>query len=286
MPKHLIKSKTPKVYKNKKLNSADFDNYNLNEYQVFLHLVTKLGKVDELGRYTQSDELQREHCLSAKEFATMFDIPLNKAYGVIKQACKKLMKTSVTLQKPELFETWEINVCRSAQYKHNEGKIIIRFTEEIMPYLSQVNKKFVLYNLKEISNFGSLYTTRLYELIQEFKDTGLLIKSVEQLRNIFAVGKKFSLYSDFKRYTFGHAVDEINSQYELNLNFEEVKEGRKVVAIKFSFIPTFIRKSVDPKTGKEKNIYLKPKKKTIKNKKQELIKERDKNHDNYNNKTF
>ena len=50
-----------------------------------------------------------------------------------------------------------------------------------MPYLAQVKEKFVLYNLKEIANFGSLYTTRLYELIQEFKETGWRLKSVDQL---------------------------------------------------------------------------------------------------------
>ena len=264
----LLKSKTPKVYKNKKINSASFNDYNLNEYQVFLHLVTKLGKVDEMGKYLQTEELQREHVLSAMEFATMFDIPLNKAYGVIKQACKKLMKTSVILEQPELFETWEINVCERAKYNDKQGSITILFTQSIMPYLAQVNKKFVIFNLKEVANFGSLYTTRLYELIQEFKDTGLLKKSIEQLRTIFAVGTKYKTYGEFKRYTFAHAVNEINSQYELNLTFVELKADgqkaefrQKVAVIEFHFTPTFIRKGVDPKTGKEKNIYIKPKKK-------------------------
>jgi hypothetical protein len=39
----LHKRKTPKVYKNKKLNNANFGTYNLNDYQVFLQLVSKLG---------------------------------------------------------------------------------------------------------------------------------------------------------------------------------------------------------------------------------------------------
>ena len=43
--------------------------------------------------------------------------------------------------------------------------------------------------------------------------------------------------------------------------FEEVKEGRKVVAIRFDFKPTFTRRAVDPSTGKKRNIYIKPKQK-------------------------
>lgn len=263
MTKQLIKTKTPKVYKNKKLNNAGFGDYNLNEYQVFLHLVTKVGGVDEFGKYLQPENLQRTYTLDATEFAEIFQLDVKHVYKILAVACKKLMKTSIIIERQDLFSTYEINICSMAEYNHKKGSITIEFTDRIMSYLAQVKQRFVLYNLKEIANFGSLYTTRLYELIQEFKDTGYIIKSIEELRNIFAVGKKFSLYSDFKRKTFGHAVDEINSQYELNLNFEEVKEGRKVVAIKFSFIPTFIRKSVDPKTGKEKNIYLKPKVKKI-----------------------
>lgn len=258
----LLKPRTKKVYKNKKLNNANFGTYNLNDYQVFLQLISMIGGVDELGNYLQPQELQREHTLTAKDFSEQFNVELDGAYATLKRVAKKLTETSITLEKPELFETWHIALCAEAKYNHKQGSLTIEFTPNIMPYLAQVRKRFVLYNLKEVANFGSLYSTRLYELIQEFKDTGWLIKSVLQLREVFAVGKKYSAYKDFKVKTFAHAVEEINSQYEINLKFEEIKEGRKVVAIRFEFIPTFTRKGIDPHTGKERNIYIKPKRKT------------------------
>jgi plasmid replication initiation protein len=116
----------------------------------------------------------------------------------------------------------------------------------------------VLYNLKEVANFGSLYTTRLYELIQEFKETGWLIKSVDQLRETFAVGNKFKAYRDFKVKTFSHACKEINNNYDMDLRFEEEKEGRKVVAVKFFFKKTLVHKVTNQKTGVSKNVYQKP----------------------------
>lgn len=255
-----LKSKTPKVYKNKKLNNANFGTYNLNDYQVFLQLISKIGGVDESGTYLQPEQLQREYTLTAKEFEEMYNV--ENAYPILKRAGTKLMQSFITLEKPELFETWQIAICQIAKYNHQQGSLTIKFNEDIMPYLAQVKKKFVLYNLKEVANFGSLYSTRLYELIQEFKDTGWLIKSVDQLREVFAVGKKFSDYFDFKKRTFAHAINEINSQYELDLSFDEIKQGRKVVAIRFEFKPTFIRRFVDPQTGKRRNVYIKPKRKT------------------------
>ncbi len=264
LPK-ILKSKTPKIYKNKKLNTANFGNFTLNDYQIFLHLVSKIGGVDELGKYLQPEQLQREHILTAKEFSEVFDAGIDNSYKILRKAVDKLMKTDLKVERNESLELWRINVCSMAKYNKREGRITVKFTDDIMPYLAQVRKKFVLYNLKEIANFGSLYTTRLYELIQEFKETGWVLKSVEQLRDTFAVGDKFKTYDNLKRKTFGHACKEINDNYDMDLRFEEEKEGRKVVAVKFFFKKTLIH-NVTNKAGKSKNVYQKPKL-LVKNKK-------------------
>jgi len=260
----ILNSKTPKTYKNNKLNNANFGDFTHNDYQVFLHLVSKIGGVDESGKYLQPEQLKREHILTAKDFSDVFNTDIHNTYRILNKACRKLMKTDLTLHRNESLELWQINVCSMAKYNKKEGCITIEFTDRIMPYLSQVRQKFVLYNLKEIANFNSLYTTRLYELIQEFKDTGYMLKSVEKLRDIFAVGDSFKLYSDFKRRTFDHACKEINNNHELNLGYEEIKEGRKVIAVKFVFKKTRIHKVTNQKTGVEKNFYIKPKQKTKK----------------------
>jgi plasmid replication initiation protein len=173
------------------------------------------------------------------------------------------MKSSITLEKIELNEIWEINICSTAKYNNKEGRITIKFTDDIMPYLSQVRKRFVLYNLKEIANFGSLYTTRLYELIQEFQETGWMLKSIDQLRKVFALGNnKLKLYGNFKAKILNHACREINDNYDMNLRFEELKEGRKIVAVKFFFKQTIVTQVTNQKTGKTTNIYKKPKTQT------------------------
>jgi plasmid replication initiation protein len=254
----IFHSKTPKVYKIKKLNAADFGNFTHNDYQVFLHLVSKIGGVDQVGKYLQPEQLQREHILTAKEFSEIFSTDIHNSYGFLKRAVDKLMKTDIKIEKVDGKGIIRINVCSQAEYNKNEGSITIEFTDRIMPYIAQATQKFTLYNLKEIANFRSLYTTRLYELIQDFKETGWMLKSVDQLREAFAVGQSFKLYADFKRYTFGHACQEINSNYAMGLRFEEIKEGRKVTAVKFFFKRTQVYKAIHQHTGVSKNIYKKP----------------------------
>ena len=263
----VLKSKTPKTYKNNKLNNANFGDFTHNDYQVFLHLVSKIAGVDTEGKYLQPEQLERVHLLTAKEFSEVFNEDIDNSYRYLKKAIDKLIKTDIKVGSSDTESITRINVCSKAEYKKREGRIKIKFTDDIMPYLSQVRQKFVLYNLKEIANFNSLYTTRLYELIQGFKDTGYMIKSIDNLRNIFAVGNSFKRYNDFKRYTFDHACQEINNNYKMNLGYEEIKEGRKVVAVKFVFKKTKIHKVTNHRTGIKKNLYVKPKKQTKKSKK-------------------
>ena len=60
----VLQSKTHKIYKSKKLNNANFGNFTLNDHQVYLHLISKIGGVDEFGKYLQPERLQREHRLT------------------------------------------------------------------------------------------------------------------------------------------------------------------------------------------------------------------------------
>lgn len=254
-------TKELKPYKSSKLNMANFGNMTQNDYNVYLHLISKIVKVDDKGNYLKPEQLKREYHLTAKEYNQIFNCDMKNAYSFLKKACKKLMKTSVNIEKVDLKQIWEINVCSHAVYNENEGSITVMFTDSIMPYLSQVRDQFVIYNLKEVSNFKSIHSIRLYEQMQQFKDTGYFVKSLSQLRNIFAVGNKYKNYNDLKKYTFAHAVKEINKHYHIDLDFQEIKEGRKVVAIKFTFNKTKVAKRYK-QDGSYTNEYIKPKEKS------------------------
>jgi plasmid replication initiation protein len=261
--KELYASKTPKVYKSPKLNHSNFGDFTHTDYQVYLMLLSKLGGVDKNGKYLQAEELKREHTLSAKEFGQMFKMAQSHSYVALKKAVNKLLKTDVTVPEEGTNSYWRINVCSQAKYVKDEGKIEIQFTDSIMPYLKQVKERFMVYNLADISNFKSIYATRLFELLQEFKETGWMLKSLDELRHSFAVGGQYPKYANFKARTIVPACEEINKNYHMKVRFEEIKEGKSVTAIKFIFKPVIVLKATNEKTGETKTRYIKHEKKFI-----------------------
>lgn len=261
--KDLYESKTPKVYKSPKLNHSNFGDFTHTDYQVYLMLLSKLGGVDKNGKYLQPKELKREHTLSAKDFGHMFKMAPQNSYVALKKAVNKLLKTDITVPEEGTTSYWRINVCSQAKYVKDEGKIEIQFTDSIMPYLKQVKERFMVYNLADISSFKSIYATRLFELLQEFKETGWMIKSLYELRHAFAVGNQYPKYANFKARTLVPACEEINKNYHMKVHFEEIKEGKSVTAIKFLFKPVILLKSTNESTGETKTRFIKHEKKNI-----------------------
>lgn len=261
--KELYSSKTPKVYKSPRLNHSNFGDFTHTDYQVYLMLLSKLGGVDKNGKYLQAEELKREHTLSAKEFGQMFKMAQSHSYVALKKAVNKLMKTDITVPRENSNSYLRINVCSQAEYVKDEGKINIKFTDDIMPYLKQVKERFMVYNLADISNFKSIYATRLFELLQEFKETGWMLKSLDELRHSFAVGGQYPKYANFKARTIVPACEEINKNYHMKVRFEEIKEGKCVTAIKFIFKPVIVLKSINENTGEAKTRFTKHEKKVI-----------------------
>lgn len=226
----------PQVYKSVELNIAHFGHFNKNEYEVFEHLISKINGRNNGQEYLLPEQLQRKHILTAQEFSEMFEITLAESYRVLKEAVDRLMEKSIRIQRLNGRGYKRINVCSSAEYNIGEGCISVNFTDEIMPYLAQLHKRYILYNLKDVTGFDSLYSIRLYQLIQEFKETGWMLKSVDQLREAFGVpADKLKTYNDFKKRTFDHACTEINKRHNLEIRFEEQKKKRKVIAVKFFF---------------------------------------------------
>ena len=119
----MLKSKTPKIYKDNKLNQANFGDFTRNDYQVFLHLVSKIGGVDEIGKYLQPEQLNRKHVLTAKEFSEVFNTDIDNSYRNLKKAIDKLMKTDIKVERPENNSIVRINICSQAEYKKREGSI-------------------------------------------------------------------------------------------------------------------------------------------------------------------
>jgi hypothetical protein len=108
--------------------------------------------------------------------------------------------------------------------------------EDVMrPLLLQLQKNFTAYDLQNVVKLG-VYPIRVYELLKQYQSIGSRTIRVDEMKIMIEVEDKYRLFGDFNRWIIRPAIKEINEYTDLLVtDTERVKEGRRVVAMKFSF---------------------------------------------------
>ena len=127
-----------------------------------------------------------------------------------------------------------------------KGNITLRLSDEIKPYVLELDKWFTQYKLKNILEFNSYYAIRLYEIIKcEDGATGNMQSElefeIEELRQYFDCENKYKLFADFKRKVIEVAVREINEKSDIWLKPTYKKWGRAYTSVSFEIHANFKR---------------------------------------------
>ena len=155
------------------------------------------------------------------------------AYRDLKEGINRLYERSINLSVDD--KSIKMRWVQEVQFLDSQGIIGIRFSKPILPFISNLSREFTKYALSDIAGISSAYAIRIYELLVQYRQIGKREISVENLRTMLELGKKYPLFADFKKRVIDTAVDQINEYSPLKVEYEQKKTGRKVTHIRFSF---------------------------------------------------
>jgi plasmid replication initiation protein len=82
----------------------------------------------------------------------------------------------------------------------------------------------------------SIYGIRIYELIMSLEGTSFKRTfKIDYLKRMLGIEDKYKLFGDFKKKVLIPAQNDINQYSDINLEWELIKTGRKVEAVKLVF---------------------------------------------------
>jgi plasmid replication initiation protein len=117
---------------------------------------------------------------------------------------------------------------------YQSGVIKIGVNPFVLPYFLEIKERFTEFNLRYLIAIGSSYGIKLYKLLKQYQSIGNRELTIEEMRNQFGLDiNKYKLYSGFKRDVIEIAKKHINLHTDIQINYEEIKHGRKVQKIKF-----------------------------------------------------
>ena len=59
-----------------------------------------------------------------------------------------------------------------SSYVENEALVRFRFSDDVIPLITQLEQQFTSYELEQVSSLTSVYAIRLYELLVAWRSTG------------------------------------------------------------------------------------------------------------------
>lgn len=155
------------------------------------------------------------------------------AYRDLKEGLNRLYERSINIMIDG--KSIKMRWVQSIQFMDSRGEIGLRFSKDILPFISNLSREFTKYALSDIAGMSSAYAIRIYELITQYKSLGEREIAVTDLRNMLELGTRYPLFADLKRWVIDTAVNQINDHSPLQVSYEVSKTGRKVSHITFSF---------------------------------------------------
>lgn len=170
--------------------------------------------------------------LGIKSFSELLELKNNDIYKQLDKITDSLLTKRLYIR--EKGGWTKFNWLSSAKYMNGEGKILMRFDPFLKPYLIGLNNFFTTYKLENILSLKSKYTIRIFEILKSNKFKSNVSIEIDEFKNLIGATKKtYELYGDFKRNILVKSQNEIKEKTDISFEFEEIKTGRRVTALKF-----------------------------------------------------
>ncbi|MCD3217266.1 replication initiation protein [Clostridium botulinum C] len=223
------KEKQKILIKNNILIEAKY-NLNLVENRIFTLLLYKFQK--EKGKVLTCT-------LSYEEFKNVIknknENTINGIINILKSLQRKQIIIKERKENSKNTIWYSYNLINGFYFDDEHSIFIIEATARIYKLLQKyfVNG-YTAINISILLGLNNYYAQRLYEILRLWSGTkSILNYTIDELKELLQIKDLYSLYGDFKRRVIVPAIKELNKTGFFQIDFKEIKKGRKVISIDF-----------------------------------------------------
>lgn len=234
------------VVKDNSLIDASF-NLSLVEQRLMLLAIVEARELDKLTPETPIE-------VRATAYRDQYKTDESEAYKQLADASKQLFNRQFSYI-DRYADTDAVTVSRwvnEVTYVNDKGMVVMYLNRNVISMISRLEANFTQYLLEQVSDFKSKYSIRLYELLIKYRDIETSKKfEIAELRSKLGLNEdEYKLNAVFKRDVLDKAVNEISSKTDIQIKYEQFKEGRTISHILFKFIK---KKETKQKKSKDQN---------------------------------
>lgn len=193
----------------------------------------------------RDDTELKPYIITIKEMSDLLQVPASNIYRDIDDITDDILNNPVYIREENYTSGKKVRWIKipwvtRCEYNSDVG-VAIKLNDELKPFLLNLKQQYTQYTLDSILVMKSVYSIRLYELIQSkimtkmIPRTGVFVElDVTEIKECCGCeGKSYDLFSNFKKRVLDTAVKEINEKTMYHVDYAYVKKGKSVVAIMF-----------------------------------------------------
>ena len=220
----------------------------LMEQRILACMISMLDSRPEAMNESNDDLLNCE--LNIDTFCELCKIEKRGSSKYLKEVTKGLRDQSFWMETSEgVSETF--SWVDKVKIDEKKGIISLRFSNDMKPYLLNLDTDFTAYKLPMILRFSSRYTNIVFDLIyseygKKYKSSGSFRISVAEMKSRVQIKKDKSnqkivnqniSFKDLRVRILEPTICEINMYTDIKVSVDYIKKGRKIDTIQFNFQP-------------------------------------------------
>ena len=185
-----------------------------------------------LTQIRPDDEDFKSHQMSISEFSKMIGVEVDNQYSKLRDVTQNLMRRILNIYEPEKDEWLQVAWLSSARYQGKKGYVSLCFDPSLKPYLLKLKSHFTKLDIVDTMKFKSIYSIRMFELLLQYLTIGNRKMTLENLRAWCGIqNDEYEFYKDLRCRVIDRAKTEVTAKTDYEIDYTEIKESRKVVAI-------------------------------------------------------
>lgn len=195
-------------------------NLSLLEQRVINLAILKYRDMVEFDGYTANEVV-----LHVTDYTELYECNVKTVYKAFEKSANTLSTTTFYVKDtPYQYVT-------SATY--SSGYLTLTLTDDFINTIVGSVKLFTTYDIANTKKL-SAYATRLYEVIEQWKNTKRILISVEKLRDVLGVLEgKYKFISSFKKFVIDKALKQIEKHTGYIITYTQKKIGKCIKSFEF-----------------------------------------------------
>lgn len=224
-------------------------------YNIEKHSIYKRDDMIQNGRYRLTLLQQRiilyaiSHIKADDPENAMYEFKLKDLYKVAGMAEDSYTRFKETIQKLDSVNWWINKNGKEIlgrwfsfiEVDPENNTASFQFHRGVAPFLFDLvrqQKYYTQYELENILPMTHQASPRLYEILKSYsKNNSSWCFELDKFKNLMDC-ESYKLWSDIRRRILDPSIEEINLKTDLQVSYTPLKEGKKVIGIKFSFLET------------------------------------------------